>query len=821
MTALKLQNVSKYYTSQTAVVMGLSDISLEFSEGEFVAITGENGSGKSTLANVIGGMLSYEGGELYVMGQPTSHYNAADWERYRRDLIGFISQDYGILPGNTVFENVESALVLSGCDKALAKERTRGILKQVELSDFARRRAAKLSSGQKQRLAIARALAKPSRILIADEPTGNLDRENSDKVIRLLKEASKDRLVILITHEFSEAKDYITRHIVLSDGKVVQDTECEPAEAAQKTAEANDAPENAEMPAEKRTKAAPGRKLSAYVARLTAKARPVFFFLTALILVLTGIASFIFIGNFIVSTDDVPSRIYDGKAFMNGDRTRLVLAKDGREPFTEEELALIGRQKHVVSVEEYGYICDVSYYYREGLDYRVYKSCDFFPDYHPVTNPDAYELTVKYELDHNAAPYMQSVSRVDELTAGRMPEGFYEVVSADPNVRAGTQIEVIIKDRAHWAIPEYLRLRFDVVGEAKTGRGLYFSEDLCRMINDSALNGIFNLSSMYYAGGDLGKYPAAPYDAERFRDSFVTELGKGELPNLDWRKDYEFIESEENENGKVSLRIPEELKDDQFFFPYDRSSNGIRPGHKIQLFIGKTVFYDEDDPEGGSSGAFELTCTGLFEADHPRFLLVSPATFKQMIATLDSDQASIFIDDYAYTDRVIDEMVELGFFAVSPYRQGSTTKDAAKEKDRMNLLRISLAASVLTLVLQLILLKVTFSSLKDHYRLLSNMGLRSRTAYGSLALLFLFLTILAELIAALVIFLLNKYGYVRVVNIFKYLEPPKLILIFAVHFVFCVIAYFVVARSLKKQVFSINGHYEDIDGELMEEVMSE
>ena len=209
MIALKLQNVSKYYTSQNSVVMALADVNLSFSEGEFVAVTGENGSGKSTLANVIGGIIPYESGELYIMGQPTSHYDAADWERYRRDMISYISQDYGILPGNTVFENVESALVLSGTDRHEAKVRTREILRKVELLPYSRKRASKLSSGQKQRLAIARALAKPSKILIADEPTGNLDRENSDKVIRLLKEASEDRLVILITHEFDEAKDHI------------------------------------------------------------------------------------------------------------------------------------------------------------------------------------------------------------------------------------------------------------------------------------------------------------------------------------------------------------------------------------------------------------------------------------------------------------------------------------------------------------------------------------------------------------------------------------------------------------------------------------
>ncbi|MBP5224219.1 MAG: ATP-binding cassette domain-containing protein [Lachnospiraceae bacterium] len=128
MKALELQHISKYYASQTAVVMGLTDVSLSFSTREFAAVTGENGSGKSTLANVIGGMLPYESGEMLVMGQPTSHYDAADWERYRRDLISFISQDYGILPGNTVAENVESALVLSGWERALAVTKSRDLM---------------------------------------------------------------------------------------------------------------------------------------------------------------------------------------------------------------------------------------------------------------------------------------------------------------------------------------------------------------------------------------------------------------------------------------------------------------------------------------------------------------------------------------------------------------------------------------------------------------------------------------------------------------------------------------------------------------------
>ena len=806
MTALELKNISKYYASQTAVVMGLSNVNLSFSTGEFVAVTGENGSGKSTLANVIGGMLPYEGGELYVMGQPTSHYNAADWERYRRDLISFISQDYGILPGNTVFENVESALILSGCERAQAKKKTRDILAKVELSEHSRKRAAKLSSGQKQRLAIARALVKPSRILIADEPTGNLDRENSDKVIRLLKDASGERLVILITHEYGEVQDHVTRHIVLSDGKVVQDIDLSGLTGETAENAAGESPEEvsgeAGTPGSSEDKApekhSPGKGLAPYVARLTAKAHPVFFFFTALILLLTCISSFVFIGNFIIATDDVPSRVYDNKAFLNGDPTRLVLAKDGREAFTDEEIARIGGLDRVRSVEKYGYVCDVNYYYREDGDYRMFTSTSYAADYHPLSNPDAWTYTVKVELLNDGQKnYLQSVSRAGEIKTGRMAEGFYEVVSADPEVKAGTQVKVYIRDKAHWAVSQFIGLTFDVVGETSEGSGLYFSESLCRMLNSSVLSAIYNQAGTYFSGGDLGKYLVAPFDAEQYADALIPR---------------------ETSSGFV---VPSSLAENEFLIAPDPGGRGIEYGSSLNLNV--AAWYTGARPRGDTdvvySSEYPLDCTGQFECSHPRFLLINPGTFEKMTGGMATNQLSVFIDDYAYTQRVADELVAMGYVALSPFTQGSTVKNEKLETERINLLRISLAAAVLTLVLQLILLRVTFSSLKDHYRLLSHMGLRAKTADASLAHLFLFLTIPAEILGAAVIWGLYRYGYARVVNIFKYLEPPKLILIFAIHLAFCVIAYFAAARTIRKQVFTINGFREDIDGELMEEVM--
>ncbi|MBQ9703212.1 MAG: ABC transporter ATP-binding protein, partial [Clostridia bacterium] len=312
MEVLRLENVSKYYTSKSGVVMGLSSISLSFKIGEFVAITGESGSGKSTMAHILGGIIPYESGEMYIYGTPTSHYGSSDWEKYRRDLVSFISQSYGILVGNTVLENVESALRFGGMEKEETREKALEILKEVDLLELKNRKAGKLSSGQKQRLSIARALAKPSKILIADEPTGNLDKENSDKVIKLLHKASKDRLVILITHEFSEAEDYATRRIILSDAVVVTDASLRPSiEFKQEKKE--------EKKKEKKKVLAP------YVTYLTVKSRPIFSSIICFLLALTMVITFVFLGTFTVALDDTTTKIYNDKAFANGDPKRIVI----------------------------------------------------------------------------------------------------------------------------------------------------------------------------------------------------------------------------------------------------------------------------------------------------------------------------------------------------------------------------------------------------------------------------------------------------------------------------------------------------------------
>lgn len=355
---LTLQNLAKYYTSAQSVVVGLNPTNLTFCRGEFVAITGESGSGKSTLAHVLGGILPYEGGELLYKGKPTSHYDSGDWERYRRDCVSFISQNYGILPGSSVLDNVTCALRLTGVDKGEAHQKAEEILKKVELWELRYRRAAKLSSGQKQRLSIARALAKSAPVLIADEPTGNLDAENSAMVIALLAEAAKDRLVILITHEFSEASDSVTRHIELHDGRVTMDVQL------------REVPE-LPAPAPKTVKAEGKKGLGWFVARFQIKARPVWSVLMLCLFAATVFAMFAIAGTFIANLDDTFTYNYDNSAFRNGESCRIVVARTDQEDMTGEDVEKLLGVKYVDSLEEYGCVTDIQYAYREGVDYEI------------------------------------------------------------------------------------------------------------------------------------------------------------------------------------------------------------------------------------------------------------------------------------------------------------------------------------------------------------------------------------------------------------------------------------------------------------------
>ena len=223
MKLIELKNISKYYRSEEVVSLGMKDVSLSFNLGEFIGITGPSGSGKSTLLNVVSGLDSYDEGEMYINGEETSHFTISDWENFRGKNIGFIFQNYNIIDSYTVLQNVMLALEVSNIPRHLIKERALELIDRVGLTKHKNKKATKLSGGEKQRCVIARALAKDCPIIVADEPTGNLDSTSGQSVMELLYELSKDKLVLVVTHNFSEIAPYATRRIQMNDGYVESD----------------------------------------------------------------------------------------------------------------------------------------------------------------------------------------------------------------------------------------------------------------------------------------------------------------------------------------------------------------------------------------------------------------------------------------------------------------------------------------------------------------------------------------------------------------------------------------------------------------------
>ncbi|MGN1388605.1 MAG: ATP-binding cassette domain-containing protein, partial [Bulleidia sp.] len=222
---LELSDICKQYRTGDLVQTALDHVSLNLRENEFVAILGPSGSGKTTLLNVIGGLDRYDSGDLIINGVSTKAYRDRDWDSYRNHTIGFVFQSYNLIPHQTVLANVELALTISGISGKERKERAIEALEKVGLGNQLQKLPNQMSGGQMQRVAIARALVNNPDILLADEPTGALDTENSIQIMNLLKEVASDRLVVMVTHNPDLAKQYATRIVNLRDGKIVGDTD--------------------------------------------------------------------------------------------------------------------------------------------------------------------------------------------------------------------------------------------------------------------------------------------------------------------------------------------------------------------------------------------------------------------------------------------------------------------------------------------------------------------------------------------------------------------------------------------------------------------
>jgi putative ABC transport system permease protein len=221
---LELKNIKKDYEMGEEKVHALKGINLKFRNSEFVSILGSSGCGKTTLLNIIGGLDKYTSGDLIVNSESTKDFKDSDWDYYRNYSVGFVFQSYNLIPHQTVLSNVEMALTISGYSKEEKRKKAIKALKDVGLSDHINKKPNQLSGGQMQRVAIARAIVNDPDIILADEPTGALDTETSIQIMNLLKKISKDKLIIMVTHNPELAEKYSTRIVKLVDGKVTSDT---------------------------------------------------------------------------------------------------------------------------------------------------------------------------------------------------------------------------------------------------------------------------------------------------------------------------------------------------------------------------------------------------------------------------------------------------------------------------------------------------------------------------------------------------------------------------------------------------------------------
>ncbi len=221
---LELKNIKKDYPAGGGTVQALKGISLQFRESEFVSILGPSGCGKTTMLNIIGGLDQYTSGDLLINGRSTKDFKDRDWDSYRNHSIGFVFQSYNLIPHQTVLQNVELALSLSGVSKSERRSRAKKALEKVGLGNQLNKRPSEMSGGQMQRVAIARAIVNDPDIILADEPTGALDTETSIQVMDILREISKDRLIIMVTHNADLAEQYSTRIIRVLDGVITGDS---------------------------------------------------------------------------------------------------------------------------------------------------------------------------------------------------------------------------------------------------------------------------------------------------------------------------------------------------------------------------------------------------------------------------------------------------------------------------------------------------------------------------------------------------------------------------------------------------------------------
>ncbi len=665
---IELQGISKSYYSETSVTQALRKIDLSFYEGEFVAITGESGSGKSTLLNIIGGMDSFDEGEMYIDGLPTFPFDEQDWEDYRRNRIGYVFQDYSLIGHYSVIDNVMSALLVMGKSKEESKEIAAGYLEKVGLKGYETHRATELSSGQKQRLSIARALAKQTGIIVADEPTGNLDSETGEQIIRLLKELSKDTLVIMVTHNFSQAEPYVTRKIRIHDGMLISDVAVN--EGSSEVSEETSAavlPEAVDAGPDRKKEFLWQNSLAALFARMNRRTQRGRAFMFIMFLFVISTVSFLFIGELYLHKDDTDTKVYTQKAFYRQNPNRIVIAHEDGSAITEEELEKIRKIAYVKQVDSCDLANDINFYMEQGRDYRfIYGESMSYG----AGGTSGGRLIKFLNEDH----FMMSSDGITEkdLAAGTLPKSRNEVVIYGKKSEIGDSISFYFTSVNLWGQGQYYHTDLTVSGVlAEETEQAYFSKELCKMFEICTVPDVYRI--IYSYDTQIMDYRDKPWVIPVISDDLRGDTVR--ISPIRW---------------DLTQRLPV-------------------PGEIIFRFEGK-------NEEGKIVETDESTVINLeqMHSSTGHFLEVSESVFYAHY-TPKITQASVYIVSYAKMDQVLRKLEKMGYLAVSTYRVSTTEYDPAKANERLVIIGICAAGLFVLLLAEVLILRALMKiRLKDY-----------------------------------------------------------------------------------------------------------
>lgn len=735
-SSIELRNIGKYYYSENAVTQALRKVNLSFQMNEFVAITGESGSGKSTLLKLISGMDTYDDGEMFLDGEATSQFDDDDWEQYRRQEIGYVFQDYSLIGHYNARDNIVSALLIMGMEVEEARKKALWYLERVGLREQEKQTTSKLSSGQKQRLSIARALAKGTDIIVADEPTGNLDSETGEQIVRLLADLSKDHLVIMVTHNYEQVAPYVTRKVFLHDGEVASDT---PVNQGVEETRRPDGEKDDEPPSKKKSLEETGQAINRVALLFTklnirTQVGKVILF-TAFFLV-TAIVSFLFIGELLMNADDRLSKTYDPSAYANETKTRVVVRHKDNKPITDKDMETLRKLRYVTVVDQYDCINDINYYYQENKDYMYSFG---YSDEEYGDEGSAIEF-----LDDSNFMHSSTCITKKDLAAGEMPEDLGEIVmySKDGAEALDQEVMIYLRDENAWESDAYVCRRFKVVGLLKEEtEQIYFSPKYCRMLTVGMSVPAYKLHFFFDRDQNkfIGEDTFIPMADETLNDDAVFE----------------------DLAMQISLR---------YQMPVD--GYDLLPPAKEDAFGGGDDYLEiyHYDKEGNLEEEPEiLSARGIsnekYHESTGAFLMLSEAAFEEH-NDMNNYQASVYFNSYAKTGHVLKALEEKGFDAISTFQASVTEYDEEKVTARLTMIAIALAVLLVLFVSEILILRSLMKiQIKDFFVMKfmgMKMGLMRRISYYEMGIYLAFallITVIFMQIGGLKVSLLHEMLY--------------------------------------------------------------